>query len=160
TLACRDDPGVFLYAARSASSSAWIRVSSSIPFSFSIVLTASMISLLISVTPFRVIAFVDEVAPHDRVIRDQNSLAAFRAEAESALVRRQDLAAEALASFDVALGAHGNLPSHHAPEVRRRSQRPLEPGRRDVDRVPVQITPQEIADALAERVVHAGGVVD
>ena len=46
TVACRDAPGVFLYAASRASSSARTRVSSSIPFSRSICLTASRISRL------------------------------------------------------------------------------------------------------------------
>ena len=65
TVAWRDEPGVFLYAARSASSSAWISVSPSMPFSRSIVRTASMISLVIVCLPF-----VDQVAPHDRLVGD------------------------------------------------------------------------------------------
>ena len=53
TVACRDAPGVFLYAASSASSSAATSVPLSIPFSRSISRTASTISWLIAVPTLR-----------------------------------------------------------------------------------------------------------
>src|SRR5581483_10376923 len=155
TLAWRDAPGVFLYAAWRASSRAWIRVSSSIPFSFSIVLTASMISLLMSSSPF-----VDEVAPHDLAVRDHNGLAAAGAEAQGAFVCRDHLAAKALAAADLVLGAHGDLPADGIAEVRGRAQRPLDARRGDVDGVPVQVAAEQVGNPLAERVVDARGVVD
>src|SRR3954470_6132024 len=64
TVACRDAPGVFLYAASSASSSAMTSAPSSIPLSRSISRTASMISWLMG------LPLVDQVAPHDQLVRD------------------------------------------------------------------------------------------
>ena len=54
----------------------------------------------------------------------------------------------------------GDLAADRVAEVGRRAQRPLDPGRRDVDRVPVEVAAQQVGDALAERVVDTGRVVD
>src|SRR5262249_59529868 len=64
TMAWRDAPGVFVYAASSASSSAVTRVPLSIPFSRSMSRTASRISWLMSQP------FVNQIRPHDLVVRD------------------------------------------------------------------------------------------
>src|SRR5438128_10040917 len=87
TVAWRDAPGVFLYAASSASSSAWISVSPSIPFSRSIVRTASMISRDISVP------FVDEVAADDLLVRHLYVFV-LGLDGHGALAGSHDLAAE------------------------------------------------------------------
>src|SRR5205823_3068945 len=58
------------------------------------------------------------------------------------------------------LGSDRHLPPDRIPEVRRRAERPLDPRRRDVDRVAVEIAPKQVGDALAERMVHPGRMVD
>src|SRR5262249_10591743 len=122
------------------SSSAWIRVSSSIPFSRSIVLTASMISLLISMP------FVDEVAPDDRVVRNVHGLAASGDEAECSVFRGDDLTAELLPAGDVLRRAHGYAAPDHVAKVSGRPERSFDPRRRDVHGVAVEIAAQEVGD--------------
>src|SRR5260221_7819394 len=153
TVAWREAPGVFLKAARSASSSAWISVSSSIPFSRSIVLTASMISLLIS------LSFVDEVAPHDCLERDVHLVFA-GCDLHRALSDSDELAAEALPAGDLVGRAQGDLPADHVAEMRGRPQRALDPRGRDVHRVTVEIAAQETGDARTESVIDPLRMVD
>src|SRR5581483_2481125 len=113
-----------------------------------------MISLLIS------LPFVDEVAPDDRVVRDRDGLGAAGDEAEGGGAGVRHLAPEALPAVDVARGADRDLAADRPAEVLGRAQRPLDPRRRDVDRVAVEVAAQEPGDALAEGVVDAARVVD
>src|SRR5437764_161736 len=148
TAAWRDAPGIFLYAARSASSSAATSVPCSMPLSRSISRTASMISWLMA------LPFVDQVAPDDRVVRDVE-LAAVHADLHGGLAGRDDLAAE------TAIGrAQCDASAEGVPEVRRGPNRPFEPGRRHVDRVFAQVVAQDVRHALAELVVDPLRVVD
>src|SRR5689334_20346892 len=149
TVACRAASGVFLYAARSASSSAATRVPLSIPFSRSISRTASTISWLIPLLPF-----LDLICPHDRVVRDVDLLA-LHGELDLALAGGDDRAARtARLGLDAHRLADGPL------EMRPRAQGRLRPGRRDLDAVPVEIAAKDVRHALAECVVDALGVVD
>src|SRR5919204_5033534 len=141
-------------AASSASSSAWMSVFSSIPFSRSIVLTASMISRLMS------LPLVDHVAPHDLVVRDEYGLAAGRAEPDAALAGVEDLAAEPLPPGDLVLSAERDAAADGAGEVGGLAERTLEPRRGDVDRVPVEVAPQEVRHPLTKGVVDPGRMVD
>src|SRR5919204_4020144 len=141
-------------AASSASSSAWMSVFSSIPFSRSIVLTASMISRLMS------LPLVDHVAPHDLVVRDEYRLAAVRAELHASLTGGEDFAAEPLPPADLVLRAERDAAADRVGEMAGLAERPLEARRGDVDRVAVEVTPQEVRHALAERVVDPGRMVD
>src|SRR5262249_35484342 len=74
---------------------------------------------------------------------------------ERALAGRDDLSAQALAR-----GLHLHLPADGTLEVLPRAQRPLDAGRRHLDRVAVGVGPQHGGDPLAERVVDAAGLVD
>src|ERR687888_1418887 len=129
-------------------------VFSSIPFSRSIVLTASMISRLMS------LPLVDHVAPHDLGVRDEYRLAAVRAELHASLAGVEDFATEPLPSGDLVLRAEGDAAADGVGEVGGLAERPLEARRGDVDRVAVEVPPQEVRDALAERVVDPGRMVD
>src|SRR5436190_13128816 len=90
TVAWRAEPGIFLYAASSASSSAATSAPLSIPFSRSMSRTASTISWLIS------LPLVDQIAPDDRVVRDVH-VAAVDADRDVAFAGVPQLAAEVLA---------------------------------------------------------------
>src|SRR5213080_2351459 len=121
-------------------------VSSSIPFSRSIARTASTISRLMP-SPF-----VDQVAPHDRVVRDVHGLAA-GGDADRAAPGGDELAAEALPAFDRGRGAHHHAATHRTLEVGGLAQRSLEARRRDVDAVLAPIGIEDGRHPLAERVV-------
>src|SRR5712691_23534 len=149
TVACREAPGVFLYAASSASSSAWISVSPSIPFSRSIVRTASMISRDISVP------FVDEVAADDVLVRHLYVLV-LGLDDHGAFAGIYDLAAEAL----LRLRAERDAAADGVAEMLRRAQRPGEARRGNVDAVLAQVVPKHVGHALAEGVVDALGMID
>src|SRR5512133_3023926 len=150
TVAWRAAPGVFLYAANSASSSAWISVSPSIPFSRSIVRTASMISLDISLRPF-----VDQIAPHDLAVRDVHCFVG-GLDGDGAIVDVDDLAAHAASR----LGAERNAVADRVAEMLGGPQRSLETGRRHFDAVVAEVVTQHVRHALAERVVDALRMVD
>src|SRR5262245_41039225 len=154
TVACRAAPGVFLYAASSASSSARTRTSSSIPFSRSICLTASRISLLIWLPPL-----LDQVPAHDRLVRNSESFVA-NFDGGRILTGLDHLTAEALAPGDLHVCPHGDGASHRTGEVIARAQGPLEAGRGHLERIAVEIAPQRVRHALAERVVDPTRVVD
>src|SRR5690349_177716 len=144
TCACREAPGVFLYAARSASSRAETSAPSSMPLSRSISRTASMISWLISHP------LVDQVRPHDVLVRDLGLV-----DAHAARIRGHELAADAAvtrAQLDSAADGAG--------EVLRLAQRPFDSGGRDVDAVLAQVVAQRIRDARAQRMIDAVGMVD
>src|SRR5580765_6815956 len=133
-----------------------MRVSSSIPFSRSIVLTASMISLLISSLPFQaLLPFVDEVAPHDLAVRDLHALAVGDDERQVSVVRGGNRAAELLSTVQLVLRPYRDGPADRVAEVCRRPQRPLDPGRGEVDGVPVEVAAEQARHALAEGVVAA-----
>src|SRR5579884_3180582 len=120
------------------------------PFSRSISRTASTISCVIPYLPF-----VDQIGPHDLVVRYVGRLGAFAAEPEGAFAGGDDLTAQPLAGR-----THLHLPADRAREVLARAQRPLDAGRRHLDRVAVEVGTQHVRDALAERVVDAAGLVD
>src|SRR5205085_1575325 len=131
-----------------------MRVFSSIPFSRSIVLTASMISRLMS------LPLVDHVAPHDLVVRDEYRLGAIGAELHAPLARVEDLAAESLAAADLVLRAQRDPAADGVGEVGGLAERPLHARRGDVDRVAVEVTPQDARDPLAECMVDPARMVD
>ena len=106
----------------------------SIPFSRSISRTASTISWLIRHLPF-----VDQIGPHDRVVRYVERLAAPVLELERPLAGCDDLAAQPPV---------GGLDAHAAARPARSkvlagAERPLEPRRGDLDRVPVEVGPED-----------------
>src|SRR5581483_9137113 len=133
-----------------ASSSAATSVSGSIPFSRSISRTASTISCVIRYLPF-----VDQVGPHDLVVRYVGRLGALALEPERAFAGSDDLAAHAPTR-----GLQLHLPAESALEVLARAERALGTRRGDLDRVAVEVRTQHRGHPLAERVVDAPGVVD
>src|SRR5581483_2110887 len=141
----RDAPGVFLYAASSASSRAATSAPSSIPLSRSISRTASMISWLFSHP------LVDQIRPDDLLVRDFGVV-----DLHVARVRRDELALELPAPESPDFHAA----SDDAGEVLGLAQRPLDAGGRDVDRVLAQVVAQDVGDTRAQRVVHPFGMVD
>src|SRR5262249_29449633 len=146
-VAWREAPGVFLYAARSASSRAATSVPCSIPLSRSISRTASMISWLMT------LPFVDEVAPDELAVRDGDRLIRVGGDGQGLVVRSEDDAAEALAPADLARGAERDAAAEGIAKVGRLAERPLEAGRRHVDRVVAPVAVQDAGDPLAQRVV-------
>src|SRR5881394_3648078 len=96
------------------------------PFSRSIARTASTISRLMP-SPF-----VDQIAPHDLLVRDVHCVAA-GGDAHRAAAGREQLAAEALPALDRGRRAHPDAAADRTLEVRRLPERPLEARRRDVD---------------------------
>src|ERR1700724_854281 len=99
------------------------------PFSRSISRTASTISLLLPPLPF-----VDQVGPHDRVVRDVDRLPGLGCEREGPLARRLHLSQAA-----PRLGPQAHAPAERPLEVRTRAQRTLDPRRGDLHRVAVEI---------------------
>src|ERR1044072_2561716 len=135
----------------SASSSAWMTVFSSIPFSRSSPRMCSMISCDIAL----LLLLVDQVAPDDLVVRDLDGVVA-RTDDDGLLSGADDLALELLA-----LGrAKGEGAPDRVAEVLGGADRALDPRRGDVDRVLAQVLPQHVGDARAERVVDSLGVID
>src|SRR5436305_1851633 len=100
-------------------------MSSSMPFSRSIVRTASMMSRLISVH------LVDQVPPYDRRVRDGNRLGPLGTQPESVVVGGEHLAAKALASLDLVRGAQRDPAADGVPEMGLLAKRPLDPRRGD-----------------------------
>src|SRR4051812_27981648 len=125
------------------------------PFSRSISRTASTISCVISPA----LPFVDQVPAHDRVVRDLDCLVP-GAQLEDALACGDELAAEAGPAVERLAESERDLAADCAPEVLRLADGALDPGRRDLDRVAVEVAAQHVRDALAERVVDALRVVD
>src|SRR5215218_1327217 len=156
TTAWRAAPGVFLYAASRPSSSAFTSTPSSMPFSRSSARTASMISRLMSIPR----SVVDQVSPHDRVVRDLHRLGSSGCDLQAALTRRDQLAAKTLAAAELRVGAELDLSSHRPLEVRGLAQRPLAAGGGHVDRVVAQVRAEHVGDPFAERMVDALGMVD
>src|SRR5215216_6217205 len=154
TVACRAAPGVFLYAASKASSSARTRVSSSMPFSRSICLTASRISRLNLLPPF-----LDQVSADDGLVGDVEPLLP-HSDRCLALTGVDDLPPEALSPGHLDVRPHHNALAEGAREVLLRAQRPLQSRRGDVHAVAFEIRPQLVRHPLAERMIHAGRVVD
>src|SRR5256714_6727142 len=125
-------------------------VFSSIPFSRSIVLTASMISRLMS------LPLVDHVAPHDLVVRDEYRLGAPGAELHAPLARVEDLAAEPFPAADLVLRAQRDAAADGVGEVGGLAERPLEARRGDVDRVAGGGAPQGARHPPRDRVGDPG----
>src|SRR5438876_12229443 len=96
------------------------------PFSRSIARTASTISRLMP-SPF-----VDQIAPHDLLVRDVHCVGA-GGDAHRPAPGREQLAAEALPALDRTRGAHPDPAPHRPLEVRGLAERPFEARRRDVD---------------------------
>jgi hypothetical protein len=69
---------------------------------------------------------VDQVAPHDGVVRDVHFVT-LGLQAERTLARRDDLPAEAPPAADVTVRTQRHAPSHRVAEVGGLAQRPLEP---------------------------------
>src|SRR6185369_2375714 len=112
--------------------------------------TASTISWLILSLPF-----LDQIHPHDAVVRYVDGVARPVRELQRALARRDDLATRLYV-----LGLDAHLPPDRALEVRARPQRPVEPRRRHLDAVVVEVAAQHVRDPLAERVVDTLRMVD
>src|ERR671933_418709 len=129
-------------------------VFSSIPFSRSIVLTASMISRLMS------LPLVDHVAPRDLVVRDEYRLGALSAELHAPPACVQNLAAKPPPAADLVLRSERDAAAYGVGEVGGLAERPLEARRGDVDRVAVEVAPQEVRHPLAERMVDPARMVD
>src|SRR4051812_29045037 len=123
------------------------------PFSRSISRIPSMISWLIP------LPLVDQVAPHDRVVRDVHFVR-LGGEPERPLARGYDLAPEAPPAADVPFRPERDTPADRVPEVRRLAQRALDTGRGDVDRVAVEVAAQEVGDVRAEPMIDTLRVVD
>src|SRR5437763_13233806 len=148
TVAWREAPAIFLYAARRASSSAATSVPCSIPLSRSISRTASMISWLMA------LPFVDQVAPDDRLVRDVQRVSV-HSDLHGTLARLEHLAAHA------PLGRpQRNTAPNGVAEMRRGADGPLDPRRGHVDRVLPQVVPEGVRHPLPELVVDALRVVD
>src|SRR5579864_2165968 len=145
TVAWRDAPGVFLYAASNASSSAETSAPSSIPLSRSISRTASMISWLISHP------LVDEVRPHDLVVRNFGVV-----DLHVARIRGHELPLQLPAPERAELLAAPDC----AGEMLGLAQRPLDAWGRHVDAVLAEVVAQGVGYPRAQRVVDACGMVD
>ena len=65
-----------------------------------------------------------------------------------------------LLAGDLVGGANLDVVADGGPEVLRPAERPVEAGRRDVDRVRRAVVGEDLGDARAQRVVDALGVVD
>src|SRR5204863_4362689 len=123
--------------------SAVMSVSPSMPFSRSIVRTASMISRVMFSLPF-----VDQVAPDDLVVGDSHGFR-LRADGDFALARVHDLAAQA----PLRAGAERDAAADDAAEVLRGTQRPFRSGRRDRDLPLAPVVGQQVGHARAKLVV-------
>ena len=100
------------------------------------------------------VPFIDQVGPHDLVVRDVRRLRPLR-DLNGPLTGGDHLAARA-----ARLGLDTHASADGALEVLARAQRPLEARRGDLDAVGVEVGPQHVGDALAERMVDALRVVD
>src|SRR4051812_11567775 len=123
------------------------------PFSRSISRTASTISCVI-VSPF-----VDQVAAHDRVVRDLDCLVA-GAHFERTVAGTDELAAEPRTAVDRLVDTERDLAADRPAEMGWLAERPVEPGRRDLDRVAVEVAVEQAGHTRAERVVDALRMVD
>src|ERR1700757_3418872 len=149
TEAWRDAPGVFLYAARSASSRAATSAPSSIPLSRSISRTASRISWLISRS------LVDQVGPHDLGIRDLGFGPVRGGDLHALLARGENLAAQLSCG-----GAKLDVAPQRRLEVLLPPQRPVQSRGRDLDAVLTQVVAQDVGDTRAQGMVDAPRLVD
>ena len=124
----------------------------SIPLSRSSSRTASTISWVIFAPYPSSIRF----ARTSVVVGDLERLAARSLDGHGPLARRDDLAAKAPVGgvLSLHLAADGTL------EMRARAQRPVEARRGDLDRVLVEVGPEDVRDPRAERVVDPLRVVD
>src|SRR5436190_733782 len=154
TSAWRVASGVFLYAASSASSSAAIRMPSSMPFSFSMVWIPSMISWLMS------LPLVDQIPAHDRVVPDVERLRSRDGQRHRVLAGGEHLAPKSLASFELPPRPDRDPAPYGRREVLPLAERPLGAGRRDLDGEVPQVPAERLGDALAECVVDAVRMVD
>src|SRR5439155_25688605 len=105
-------------------------------------------------------ALLDQIASHDRFVRDVYRVFPAGGDLEGALARSDELAPEALATGNLVCGADRDLASDYSLEVRLASQRRLRAGRRDVDRIAVEVVAQDVCHALAEGMIDALRVVD
>src|SRR5436190_13334617 len=117
-MAWRDAPGVFLYAASKASSSAVTSVPLSIPFSRSISRTASRISWLMYLS----LPLVDEIRPHNLVVRDVDLALRSGGDGHRPLAGRDQLPTEARPAPDLGVRPQRDPPALGAREVRQRAQ--------------------------------------
>src|SRR5581483_12406877 len=102
---------------------------------------------------------VDQVAPHDLLVRDVERGVA-DGDRHPALAGGDDLAPETGPARDLVPGAQRHPAAYRAREVRGLAQRPLGPRRGDVDAELAAPAVEQVRDALAERVVDPVRVVD
>ena len=140
----------FLYAASSASSRAWDEGLAVDPL-----LLLDHAYRLDDLRAHRR-SFLDQVASHDRVVRDLHRLALARVHLKRPLAGADELATDLL----LVGCADGDCPADGALEVRAAPERRLGAGRRDVDRVLAQVVAEDFRDALAESVVDSLRMVD
>src|SRR2546423_11659282 len=115
--------------------------------------TASMISWLMS------LPFVDQVAPHDRVVRDVY-IVAVDADRDGPFAGVPEFPFEVFAARDLGAGLESDVATDDAPEVLGRAERAGEARRRHLDGVLPEVVAQDVSGPLAERVVDPLGVVD
>src|SRR6185312_5609954 len=158
------EPGCFLYAERSASSSAIISFSGSMPFSRASACIASRISR--DIAGF---LLLDQVGTANLRVRDRDH-AAVRGERHLILGSPHQLSCEAAHRARRTVRrtvdgprmahAHTRAPADEAPEVRGLGQRTVAAGRGDLQRVTLAEVVQQHRHALAHRQVDALWVVD
>src|ERR1700722_17800072 len=154
TLAYGAEPGVFLYADSSASSSASISFSWEMFFSAARPRTASTISLLIACSVSRY-----EVGAGDLLVRDRDEPVR-GGERDVCVARAHQLAGQLLVPIRGVAQAHARAPAEKAAVVLRLGQRAILTGRGDLQRVALAVVAEVPGDPLAERQRHAVRVVD
>src|SRR5215475_13809189 len=106
-----------------------------------------MISWLMS------LPLVDQISAHDRLVRDVDRLRARHLEGDGVVAGRKDLSAKPPPPCQLLPRPHGDAAAERGPEVLRLPQRPLRAGGRDLDGEVVEVAPEDVRHALAERVV-------
>ena len=116
TVACRDAPGVFLYAASSASS----RAATSVPALDSL-LALDLANGVNDLLAHRLDPFIDQIGPHDLVVRDVHRL-----RRRSAIWTDRSPAETTVPRARPVVGLQAHVAADGALEVVSRAQRPLE----------------------------------
>src|ERR671933_140335 len=145
-------PGCFLYADRSASSSAWRSFSSEMPFSRASACMASRISRDMAL-------LLDEVRTVDVGVRDGDH-AGGGGDRHLVVGRADELPGEGLVAVARLPRADAGTAAEVAVEVRRLGQRALAARRGHLERVALADVPEQVGDPLAEVERDAVGMVD
>src|SRR5579863_4041079 len=148
------EPGCFLYADRSASSSATISFSGSIPFSRASACIASRISRDMCL-------LLHQMGSPDRRVGDGDD-ALGKAERDLLWARADQLAGQCVSPRErgAGLGSHAGATPDEAAEMLGLGQRALRTGRADLEAVLLAQVTERLGDALAQIERDARGVVD